>query len=219
MGRGDLPPEISWVASQQEAGSGPGMLGHRCPGRAGIPLWGQPEVSPKLLCWLSREPCPGAERPTGQAADTTFYPGSRDTQHHMRERSRTQPARRAPSRRAFWENHQLVSSHWPGRVARPYQPLSTSCSLPLSRPPPCLAGWAERLTHSRPREAPRMTVEAPGTSEGRRPDRPPTLLPGQPEARGNQEGLGNDPTPFLCSEAPTPGPTLEEQQVPSPCCQ
>ena len=50
-----------------------------------------------------------------------------------------------------------------------------------------------------------MTVEAPETSERERPERLPTLPRGQPQAPGNQEGLGKDSTARLSTEAPAPG--------------
>lgn len=79
--------------------------------------------------------------------------------------------------------------------ALPDSPPVSSCSLPLSTPPPCLAGWAGKLTHSRPREAPGMTVEAPGTSKGRRPDRSPTCSQANQKPKGTRKAWVMTPLP------------------------
>lgn len=49
-------------------------------------------------------------------------------------------------------------------------------------------------------------MEDAETSKGGRPERLPTLPQGQPQAQGNQEGLGKDPPPLLSTEAPASGP-------------
>lgn len=59
QGRPSFPrDQLGGISAGRAAG--PGMSGSRCPGRAGVPLWGPPEVSPKLVCWHGRDSRPGA---------------------------------------------------------------------------------------------------------------------------------------------------------------